>query len=90
MLYSDRSFCVNCCFPVYVNSLFFYAFPDSLEAVMVVFGNVSAANLPYQNGFLEAFSSELMGHSSFRIPISSQALKTRTRRRTAGPLQVSL
>jgi len=57
---------------------------------MVVFGNVSAANLPYQNGFLEALSSggcELMGHS-FRVP-TSQALKTRTRRRsTAGPLQV--
>jgi len=56
-----------------------------------VFGNVSAANLPYQNGFLEALSSggcELMGHS-FRVP-TSQALKTRTRRRsTAGPLQVS-
>lgn len=60
---------------------------------MVVFGNVSAANLPYQNGFLEALSSsggiELMGHS-FRVP-TFQALKTRTRRRsTAGPLQVSL
>ena len=57
---------------------------------MVVFGNVSAANLPYQNGFLDALSSELMGHNSFRIPISSQALKTRTRRRTSGPLQVSV
>lgn len=60
---------------------------------MVVFGNVSAANLPYQNGFLEAISSggsELMGHS-FRIPTSSQALKTRTRRKKiAGPLQVCL
>lgn len=60
---------------------------------MVVFGNVSAANLPYQNGFLEAISSggcELMGHS-FRIPTSSsQALKTRTRRKIAGPLQVSV
>ncbi|XP_010440516.1 PREDICTED: 15-cis-phytoene desaturase, chloroplastic/chromoplastic-like [Camelina sativa] len=56
---------------------------------MVVFGNVSAANLPYQNGFVEALSSggcELMGHS-FRVP-TSQALKTRTRRRSAAPLQV--
>ncbi|KAG7547658.1 FAD/NAD(P)-binding domain superfamily [Arabidopsis suecica] len=57
---------------------------------MVVFGNVSAANLPYQNGFLEALSSggcELMGHS-FRVP-TFQTLKTRTRRRSsAGPLQV--
>lgn len=57
---------------------------------MVVFGNVSAANLPYQNGFLEALSSggcELMGHS-FRVP-TSQALKTRTRRSSsAGLLQV--
>ncbi|CAH2079262.1 unnamed protein product [Thlaspi arvense] len=56
---------------------------------MVVFGNVSAANSPYQNGFLEALTTsggcELMGHS-VRIP--TKALKTRTRRRSAGPLQV--
>ncbi|KAF3547302.1 hypothetical protein DY000_02009046 [Brassica cretica] len=56
---------------------------------MVVFGNVSAANLPYQNGFLKAVSSggcDLMGHRSFKI---STSFKTRTRRRrSAGPLQV--
>ncbi|KAF8046977.1 hypothetical protein N665_3284s0007, partial [Sinapis alba] len=58
---------------------------------MVVFGNVSAANLPYQNGFLKAISSggcDLMGHSSFKFSTSSQALKTRTRR-SVGPLQVA-
>lgn len=59
---------------------------------MVVFGNVSAANLPYQNRILEALTSggcELMGHS-FRVP-TSQSLKIRTRRRScAGPLQVFL
>ena len=58
---------------------------------MVVFGNVSAANLPYQNGFLKAISSggcDLMGHRSFKI---STSFKTRTRRRrSAGPLQVSV
>lgn len=57
---------------------------------MVVFGNVSAANLPYQNGFLEALTSggcEIMGRS-FRIT-TSQSHKTRTRRRSSGgPLQV--
>ncbi|CAN6817208.1 hypothetical protein Bca4012_006951 [Brassica carinata] len=56
---------------------------------MVVFGNVSAGNLPYQNGFLKAVSSggcDLMGHRSFKI---STSFKTRTRRRRgAGPLQV--
>lgn len=58
---------------------------------MVVFGNVSAANLPCQNGFFEALTSgscELMGHS-FKSP-TSQALKTRTRKRSVGPLQVSV
>ncbi|KAL1219292.1 15-cis-phytoene desaturase, chloroplastic/chromoplastic [Cardamine amara subsp. amara] len=57
---------------------------------MVVFGNVSAANLPYHNRVLEALTSggcDLMGHS-VRVP-TSQAFKIRTgRRNSAVPLQV--